>query len=59
MRKIQDKVLIALEVKYHRSCSSNYVHKKTLDRLSQQDSVDINVKDIYDAAFEKHAVYIK
>ena len=59
MREIQDKDLIALEVKYHRSCCSNYVHKKTLDRLSQQDSEDINVKDIYDAAFEKLAVYIE
>ena len=59
MREIQDKDLIALEVKYHGSCCSNYVHKKTLDRLSLQDSEDINVKDIYDAAFEKLAIYIK
>ena len=48
---IKDQDLVAIEVKYHKSCYRNYTNAKTLERIKMKNEQASEQKSIYDKAF--------
>ena len=50
---IKDQDLIALDVKYHKSCYRDYTNAKTLDRIKIKNEQENEKMSIYDKAFDR------
>ena len=56
---IEHQHVVAIEVKYHRSCYASYTSQKTLDAILKSDETESRKqRSEYDTAFEKLAAYI-
>ena len=56
---IEHQDVVAMGVKYHRSCYASYTSQKTLDAILKSDETESRKQTSeYDIAFEKLAVYI-
>ena len=58
LSEISGKDLVAIEVKYHRSCYRSYSSPKTLERLRQKDNQSRHLSG-YDGAFESLSEYVQ